>query len=143
MKALYLLALVSAQALAWPWTTVDDCTAKYVPKAESNQGAKIVRTACLDKYQRKIDNDGLFDCIVDKVVTAKTDTAASMMVQLCRRENPPKQITDEELIKGFADFKKQQDKAVADFGKYLDCVKSMNGENNQSVQDFCIKQLDD
>ena len=90
MKTLYLLILISAQALAWPWTTVDDCAAKYVPKAESNQGAKIVRMACLDKYQRKFDNDGLFDCIVDKVVTAKTDTAASMMVQLCRRENPSK-----------------------------------------------------
>ena len=90
MKALYLLILVSAQALAWPWTTVDDCTAKYVPKAESNQGAKIVRTACINKYQTKIDNDGLFDCIVDKVVTAKTDAAASMMAQLCWRENPSK-----------------------------------------------------
>ena len=90
MKTLYLLILVSTQALAWPWTTADDCTAKYVPKAESNQGAKIVRTACINKYQTKIDNDGLFDCIVDKVVTAKTDAAASMMAQLCWRENPPK-----------------------------------------------------
>lgn len=97
MRSIILLMLISGQAAAWPWTTVDDCVEKYVPKTESNQGARIVRSACISKYQYKSQNDGLFDCIMDKVPSAKTDTAASMLVNLCRKENPTPPLTAKQL----------------------------------------------
>ena len=88
MKTFLALMLVTTQVVAWPWTTADDCIEKYVPKAESNQGAKIVRRACVIKYQTKNHDDDYANCILDKVPSAKTDSAADMLNGLCRRENP-------------------------------------------------------
>lgn len=106
MRTITIFALlISGQASAWPWTTVDDCVEKYVPKTESNQGAKIVRNACVSKYQNKSPNDGLFDCIMDKVPSAKTDTAATMLVNLCRKENPTRTISNADYWDGFEEFK--------------------------------------
>ena len=90
MKALYLLALFSAQAVAWPWTTVDDCVEKNVAKAESVRGARLVRFACQEKYGKKNGNDDLAECLLDKVPPAKTDEAAAMINGICQRENPAK-----------------------------------------------------
>lgn len=132
MKALYLLILVSAQAAAWPWTTVDDCVEKYVPKAETNQGAKIVRNACVSKYQNKSPNDGLFDCIMDKVPSAKTDTAASMMLNLCRKENPPR-ITDEERRQ--AELYRTID---ADLRAYQACLNTMRSPESAEAKESCL-----
>lgn len=106
MKMLYLLILVSAQAAAWPWTTVDDCVEKHVAKAESGRGAKIVRFACQEKYGKKNGNDDLAECLLDKVPPAKTDDAAGMIQGICQRENPTKPQSNEDYWAGFEDFKR-------------------------------------
>lgn len=82
--------LVQRAGAFWLWpTTYDECVTKYVNKAAPGRVARGAAMACAYKFKDK-KNIGWANCILDGILDAKNDVAASLLAQRCaERHGPP------------------------------------------------------
>jgi hypothetical protein len=71
----------------WLWpTTYDECVTKYVNNAAPGRAARGAAMACAYKFKDK-KNIGWANCILDGVLDAKNDIAASLLARRCSEEH--------------------------------------------------------